>query len=314
VEARRDLLVGLFVLVALGIIVGTLIVTSGLGERRYALYMRTGNAQDLNRDTRVLLQGLEIGRVDQLNPVRTSGTGVLSFVGRLSIAERFPDGSPVALPRGSKAIIAQTSSNPISAPVIQIETPGEARRLPVYLVAGDTIESERRNSTMDQLGVVAQHLSGEVEAALNETRKLLIGTNRTVARTDSIVATAAPLMKQALTGLATSLERTDRMLATMEPKLPELTDSITATLSQTRQLLARLDQLADNANVVATENRASIRETLDHLHRSSIMMDHFIDQVSRRPVRMLTGVKAMSGKTDSLKAVSVKPDSDGVRP
>jgi ABC-type transporter Mla subunit MlaD len=306
VDTRRDLLVGLFVLTALGIIIGTLIVTSGLGDVRYTLYMRTESAQDLNRDTRVLLQGLEIGRVQELSPVRGGIGGVLSFVGKLSINGKFPDGSAVALPVGSKAVIAQTSSNPISAPVVQIVVPREIRRQ--YLQAGDTIESERRTSTMDQLGDVAQHLSVEVEAALKETRLLLVGTNRTVQRTDSMLATTTPLIRNVLTDLAATLERSDHVLATLEPKLPALSDSITATLSQTRTLLEHLNEVATNANTLATENRITIRQTLDHLHRSSLLMDHFIDQVSRRPVRMLTGVK-----TPKLEADGVLP-ADGVQP
>jgi ABC-type transporter Mla subunit MlaD len=302
VDTRRDLLVGLFVLTALGIIVGTLIVTSGLGNVRYTIYMRTESAQDLTRDTRVLLQGLEIGRVAQLNPVRTGIGGVLNFVGKLSINEKFPDGTPVALPAGSRAVIAQTSSNPISAPVVQIMPPREIRKTGAYLQPGDTIESERSASTMDQLGNVAEHLSVEVEAALKETRRLLVGTNRAVERTDSMLATATPLIRNVLTDLAGTLERTDRMLATLEPRLPALSDSITATLSETRVLLGHLNEVASNANTLATENRTTIRETLDHLHRSSVLMDHFIDQVSRRPVRMLTGVK------------TPKNDGDGVQP
>jgi ABC-type transporter Mla subunit MlaD len=291
VEARRDLLVGMFVLTTLGIIIGTLIVTSGLGDVRYDLYVRTESAQDLTRDTRVFLQGLEIGRVQQLNPVRGGPAGALSFVGRLSINEKFPDGTPVSLPVGSKALITQASSNPISPTVVQIVTPRTARPAVIYLQPGDTIESERRTSTMDQMGDVAQQLSVQVEAALKETRRLLTGTNRAVARTDSLLAATAPLIQDVLTDLAGTLGRTDRMLASLEPRLPALSDSITATLTETRRLLTRLDGVAANAGILATENRASIRETLEHLRRSSILMDHFIEQVSRRPMRMLTGVK-----------------------
>ena len=299
VESRRDFLVGLFVLTALGIVAGTLIVTSGLGDVRYNLYVRTESAQDLTRDTRVFLQGLEIGRIQQINPVRTGNVGSLSFIGRLSISEKFPDGTALKLPRGTKALIAQTS--PLAAPVVQIVTPRDLRDA-VYLQPGDTIESERRTNTMDDLSGIATKLSSEVESLLRETRRMMLSTNRVVARSDSMIATASPLVQRVLTDLAGTLERSDRVLAGLEPRIPALSDSITATLAETRQLLKRLDDVAANANSLATENRASIRETLEHLHRSSILMDHFVDQVSRRPMRMLTGVKMQ------------KADSDGVQP
>src|SRR2546425_433641 len=130
-NSRRDFLVGLFVLTALGIIIGTLIVTSGLGYVRYDIYMRTESAQDLTRDT----------------------------------------------------------------------------RRPSYLQPGDTIDSDRRTSTMDKLGDVAEQLSVQVEAALKETRRLLAGTNRAVERTDSMIATATPMVERALRDMAGSLER-----------------------------------------------------------------------------------------------------------
>lgn len=299
VEARRDFLVGLFVLTALGIVTGTLIVTSGLGDVRYNLYVRTESAQDLTRDTRVFLQGLEIGRIQQLNPVRNGHAGTLSFVGRLSINEKFPDGTALKLPRGSRALIAQTS--PIAAPVVQIVTPHDVRAA-VYLQPGDTIESERRTNTMDDLSGIATQLSSEVESLLGETKRMMLATNRVVARSDSMIATASPMVQRVLTDLTATLERSDRVLAGLEPRIPALGDSISAALADTRRLLRQLDTVAANANSLATENRGSIRETLDHLHRSSILMDHFVDQVSRRPVRMLTGVRAP------------KADSDGGQP
>ncbi|MBI4503249.1 MAG: hypothetical protein HY700_19095 [Gemmatimonadetes bacterium] len=298
-ESRRDFLVGLFVLTTIGLVTGTLIVTSGLGDVRYDLYVRTESAQDLTRDTRVFLQGLEIGRIQQLNPVRDETTGALRFVGRLSVNERFPDGTALQLPKGSKALIAQTS--PLAAPVVQIVTPRDLRQA-VYLQPGDTIDSERRTSTMDDLSGIATKLSGEVEAVLGETRRLLASSNRVVTRSDSMIASTTPLIQRVLTDLSGSLERSDRVLAGLEPRIPAVSDSIIAALTETRQLLRQLDAVATNANTMATENRGNIKETLEHLRRSSIMMDHFIDQVSRRPVRMLTGVKAPVA------------DSDGVRP
>ena len=189
--------------------------------------------------------------------------------------------------------------SPIAAAVVQIVTPRDLRQA-VYLQPGDTIDSERRTSTMEDLSGIAAKLSGEVEGVLTETRRLLRGTSRVVVRSDSMIASTAPLVQRVLTDLAGSLERTDRLLADLEPRIPALSDSITIALSETRQLLKQLDQVATSANTMATENRTSIRETLEHLHRSSIMMDHFIDQVSRRPVRMLTGVKTPVADSDGV--------------
>ena len=288
-KTRRDFWVGLFVVAVLGIISVTLLVTSGLGEVRYDLYMRTESAQDLTSDTRVFLQGLEIGRVRQVNPLADSTRGTLAFVARLSINQKFPDGALVRLPTGTTGLVAQTS--PISPVVVQIVTPRASAR-GGYLAAGDTISSTRTVNAMDRLGDVADRLSNEVESALGETRRLLTGTNRAVARTDSLLVASRPQIDRSLQQLAASLERADRTLASLEPKVGPVTDSLTATLADTRRVLQRLDELASTATGMATENRDALRQTIDHLLRSSVVMDHFVEQVSRRPMRMLTGVKA----------------------
>ncbi|HET7038830.1 MAG TPA: hypothetical protein VFH97_03020, partial [Gemmatimonadales bacterium] len=108
---RTDFLVGLFILVAVGLVAGMGIVTSGLGEKRVIVYLRTASAEALTPDTRVVLGGLTIGRVREINPVVDSATGALSFVARLSLQERFPNGTELVLPHGTRGRILQT--NPI---------------------------------------------------------------------------------------------------------------------------------------------------------------------------------------------------------
>ena len=217
-----------------------------------------------------------------------SSQGILTFVARLAISERYPSGSHVRLPLRSRAVIAQTS--PIAAPVIQILTPTDARAVR-YLQAGDTIDSERRVSAIDQLGEVASKLSGEIDTTLRDTRAMMRRASSAVAQTQTAMALLTPLMEQSLKRVITNLERTDRMLATLEPRLDPLADSVSVALHDTRVVLRHLDTLSANANTVATENRAAIHEAVERLRRSATLMEHFAEQVSRRPTRLLTGVK-----------------------
>ena len=60
--ARQDFTVGLVIVGAIAVVVGALLATSGWGERRYDLYLRTASAEGLTTDSRVYLQGLEVGR------------------------------------------------------------------------------------------------------------------------------------------------------------------------------------------------------------------------------------------------------------
>jgi ABC-type transporter Mla subunit MlaD len=278
---------GLFVLGAIGVMLGALIITSGLLHRRYDVYMRTGNARDLTQDTRVLLQGLAVGRVRQVNPLLDSASGSLTFVARLSIDAEFPNGARVSIPRGTRAVIEQP--NPIAAPVIQLIMPESGGQVPVR--PGDTIPSERVQGAMDALGRLAGDLSEELRQTIRETRLLVRQTTRTARETERLVTVSAPRVEEVLSQLSTSLERADRMLADLGPRVAPLTDSLTAVLADTRRALRQMTTLAQTADSLAGENRAPIQETIQHLHHSAVLLEHFADQVSRRPTRLLTGVQ-----------------------
>lgn len=277
---------GLFVLGAIGVILGTLIITSGVLERRYDVYMRTASAQDLTQDTRVLLQGLAVGRVSRVDPVQDTARGGLSFVARLVIEAQFPNGAPVTIPRGTRAVIEQL--NPIAPPVIQLMVPEGGARAAVE--PGDTIVSERRQGAMDVMGRLATDLTEQLKQTIQDTRSLVRQTTRAAAEAERLVTASTPRVAGVLDQLSRSLERTDRMLADLGPRVAPLSDSLMAVLADTRQTLKQVNDLAGTADALAGENRAAIRETIQHLHNSAVLLEHFADQVSRRPTRLLTGV------------------------
>ena len=280
----------------LGVIAGVLIVTSGLLEARQDLYMRAASAQDLTSDTRVLLQGLEIGRVRQVNAAMDSSTGRLTFVARLTVMERFPDGAAVTIPRGTTAVIEQL--NPIAPLVVQLLVPAEGGSAG-YLAPGDTIASERRTGAVDALGRIAADLSEELRSTLEETRATLARTRRAATETERMLASSTPRVSDVLERLASNLTRTEAMLADVGPRLGPLQDSLIAVLAETRQVLRRVDQLAGSAHSVVGENQTAIRETVQHLHNSAVLLEHFANQVSRRPTRLLTGVRPPPADTGS---------------
>lgn len=59
------------------------------------------------------------------------------------------------------------------------------------------------------------------------------------------------------------------------------------------ELLLRLDSLAREAHSLATENRSDLRLTVTNLTEASRQLNNFVDQMSRRPFRALTGVKPL---------------------
>lgn len=285
---RTDFLVGLFVLVIAGVVIGTLIVASDLGVVRNDLYVRLTSAQALSSDTRVLLQGLQVGRVREVNPVRDPTTQQIQFVARLAVQDRFPNGTELTLPVGTRAVVSQPT--PIEAAVINLVVPAD----PVpgrVLDPGDTVPSERTRSALDQMGEIARELQGRLEGMVTETRELLHRTTAAVGQTQRLLATNGPLVEDVLGRLATTLEQTERVIADVAPRIGPLHDSLSATLTHTRQLLTGLDTLVSTAQGIAVDNRDVVREIAASLRRSALVLEHFTDQISRRPTRLFTGVE-----------------------
>lgn len=267
---------------------GALVLTSGALEGRYDLYLRTDEAEGLTQDTRVVLQGLSIGRVSQINPRIDPQTNALSFVATLSVRERFPDGTRLQLPIGTEALITPppTVVGPSQVQLVMpAVSPGAA-----FLQEGDTLDAERRASVMDALGEIAVEVRAELETMLQNTRDLLAQTTQTVATTNDLLREARPQIGRVFARVDTSLQRTERILALVEPRVGPVTDSVMATLASSHELLIELDSLATLGQTIALENREELSDAIEKLSRASVILQHFADQISRRPLRFLTGV------------------------
>lgn len=284
---RTDLLVGVFILVTIGIVVGAMVRTSGFLEGRYRLYVRSTTAEGLSSDTRVYLQGLAVGRVQQVNPTFDSANNRLHFVLRLAMLDKFPDGSPLRLSVGTRAVVTQSTAF-VGGQIVQLELPTGPQS--AFLAPGDTIESKRVESVLNVLSDVATRLADDIGGALEETRALMARAARTVDASNALLRTSGPQLNRALTQLAGSLSRADSMIAALGPRADLVTDSIVTTLADTRKVLAHLDTLTVTAQDIADDNKEAIGETLQHLQRAAVILEHFSDKISRRPLRLLTGV------------------------
>jgi ABC-type transporter Mla subunit MlaD len=282
---RTDFLVGLFILVGVGLVVGMAIVTSGLGERRTTFYLRTDRAEALTPDTRILMRGLDVGRLQEMSPVVDPTSGALvHFVGRIAVTERFANGTELRLPRGTHAEIVQPT--PLSAAAIELVLPEEFDGQ-TFLDPEDTIPAFRPTSLLDAVAEMADELREELQQTLEATRSLMAHTTAAIEDTRTLMATNGPL----------------------------LSDSVLATLSDTRRTLQRADSVLAIAGTIALENRAYARDIAERLLRTAVVLEHFSDQISRRPARLLTGV---TPPPDSLLAprdtVRAQPDTTRGRP
>lgn len=303
-QTRQDFIVGLVIVVAVGVLLGTLIATSGWGEKRYDLFLRTASAEGVTSDSRVILQGLAVGRVRTVSPRVDSTSRRVWFLARLSIRERFPDGSELRFPVGTRAELVQVSQ--ISTGVdIQLLLPDTGGRLSEVLAAGDTVTATRRGSALETITAVAGELSNEVQQVLQQTTRTLVRLQGTLATVDTTVEALLPEVRGAVASASRSMHHVEALLADMHDNA--LPDSVTATLASVNVLVRRLDSLSADAQSMMAENRPAMQSTVANLLLASRQLNHFLEEASRRPYRLFTGVRPLPGDTAAPKPPNEQP-------
>ena len=284
---RQDFIVGLVIVGAIAVVVGALLATSGWGERRYDLYLRAASAEGLTADSRVLLQGLEVGRVARVSPRVDSTTRSVSFVAKLSMIERFSGGADLRLPAGTRARL-EPASQISSAVLIRLVLPdsttrGRGARL---LAEGDTIDSDRKVPVMDQVAEVAQQLSKEVEEVLHRTHQSLEHVDVILSQANGVLRDIRPSVESTLVDVAATMHHVNTLVQRLNPGLA---DSVSLALALSNRVLLRVDSLAARTNEMTTENREDVRTAVANLTQLTRQLNHLAAEVSRRPYRLLTG-------------------------
>ena len=303
-ERTSDALIGVFVVGALLVLLTAIYFTQGWNRRTWPVYITAASAEGLNSDTKVYLQGLEIGRVNSVSP-RIGGTGPLTFLVQLTLDLRFANDSLVQIPRGTRALIAEASF--VGGASISLETP--AIGAGVMVEPGDTLDGIPRPSPLGQIAQVADSLARQVSLVLADTRRLLADVDGTVRDVRTQVGAAGPRVQSSLAAvdaglkhLEPTLRHTAALAATADSGFRPLQDSLSRTLAAARQLLLRLDTLTSTTQQVASENRADLRTTVAQMKVVGLQLEYFLEQLSRRPLRMITGIRPVN--TDSLRGVT----------
>lgn len=303
-ERTSDALIGVFVAGTLLVLVTAIFFTQGWNRRSWQLYITAASAEGLNSDTKVYLQGLEIGRVSSVSP-RIGVSGPLTFVVQLTISQRFANDSLVQIPEGTVAEIAEPSL--VGGASISLVTPalGSGTMIP----PGATLPSRPRPSPLVAIAETAESLARQVSLVLADTRHLLASVDGTVRDVRGQVGAAGPRLQNSLASveaglrhLEPTLRHASQIAATADSGLGPLQDSVARTLSAARQLLVRLDTLTNTTQQMAGENRANIRTTVAQMKVVGLQLEYFLDQLSRRPLRMITGMTPPN--PDSLRAIT----------
>jgi ABC-type transporter Mla subunit MlaD len=322
---RTDLYVGMFLVAMVALVALALIVTSGWGVSRYDVFVRTDNAQDITVDTKVYIQGLEVGRVAGIAPRPVGAAGRLEFIIRMALVDRFPDGTPLRLPRATSAVVTPALLGGAQFQLtVESDTGGT-------LAPGDTIDMLRGTSPLEAFGNLARDLKGTIESALvsatgtmNMVRVLADSLRLATGTARHVLLATEPGAERILNGVGANLDRLQVMLDSMNTRTGVTFQQLDATLSQSRKLMVSLDSATRLLTAVSAENRPEINRIIVNLRDLSAQLGYVLEQLSRRPLRFISGVKIPDSLTiegrraaeaeSARRANPVPPASDTARP
>jgi ABC-type transporter Mla subunit MlaD len=289
---RTDLYVGMFLVGTVALVLIALIATSGWGVDRYDVYVRTDNAQDIAVDTKIYMQGLEVGRVSGIAPRPVGTAGRLEFILRLSLVDRFPDGTPLRLPRGSAA---EVTAGLLGGSQVQLTVQSD---IGGTLAPGDTIDMRRATSPLEAFGALARDLKGTIEQALlsatgtlNAVRGLADSLTVATGTARRFLVAAQPGTERILDGVAVNLDRLRLVLDSTNARTGLTFTQLNSTVAQGRTLLASVDSLTRLLIAMGGENRPEVNRIIVNFRNISIQLGYVLEQLSRRPMRFLYGVK-----------------------
>ena len=284
-EANRErTLVGLFVLIAGGLLFGTLLALSGgVGNPTVPHLTYFKFAGGIQPGAPVRFGGLAVGKVRRVRVDPANST-------RIEIAIAVNKDAPLK----SDSVAKITTLGPLTDNYLEISTGSEGA---APAKPGSTLQTVEAFG-FPQLSDAAQAMAPDVQKALQKLNQNLDGLQVTVARANDLLndgnrrnianslSGIAQTVADARPKVAASLDNLNGMLTDARPK-------VSASLTNVQQLIAKLDPVLDDlktatahanqtlAHVDATllENRPDIRASVAGLRetvaKSSVLLDQF---------------------------------------
>lgn len=305
---NTDLRVGLLVVGALVLGLLTFVWVGRLGRQNVApLYTDVTDVQGIGPESPVFLSGFNIGRVSEVRP-HVGDAGQLLFRVRMDIIWRLEDDAAMPLKEGLRARVVPPALD-IGRGSIVLEVPKAGGT--TVLKPGALIPSVQLGGTTNRMQLVVDSVGRDLRLAIARIDLLvrsLEGTvNAATATMQTANATLASVNREIpglMTGVRTNLASADsliRGLQTVTPATVATLDSVQALLGDSRLAIARATKFLD-------ENEPQLASTIANLDMASAVLSNMLREVSRRPIKAITGVKPPEiGNGDVKQAGSTKP-------
>jgi phospholipid/cholesterol/gamma-HCH transport system substrate-binding protein len=292
-ETRERALVGLFVILAAVLLLGSVLaITGGLGKAgvpHRAYFKYAGGVQP---GAAVRFGGLLVGKVDRVRVDPTNST-------RIEIDFEIDRATPVK----TDSIAKITTLGPLTDNYIEITTGSERAAL---LPPGAEIPSTEMFG-LPQLGDAVQAMLPDVQRTLRKVNDDLDGLQVTLARAndllsdrnratiahslanaDQLLSEARPQVNQTLGKVSQSLDNVNRLLNDAQPKvsaslsnIQEVTAKLGPLLEDVKKVSVRADDTLAHVDATLLENRADIRSSVTSLRDALAKSAGLLDQLNQ---------------------------------
>jgi ABC-type transporter Mla subunit MlaD len=287
---NTDLRVGLMVFGGLLLGIASFLWIGRLWSRDVApLYTDVADVQGIGPESPVFLNGFNVGRVSAVEP-RVDSTGQLLFRVKMDVVWRLQDGAAMPLKDGLRARVVPPALD-IGRGTIVLEPAPSDRDM---LVPGALIPSVQQGGTTNRMQLVVDSVGRDMRIAIGQIEKLISQLSVTVSTatsamktTSSMMATVnqdVPMIMASVKSNLASADSLMRSLHTVTPATVATLDSVRALLGDSRIAVAKATSFLDS-------NEPQLSSTIANLDQASAVLNNLLKEVSRRPIKALTGVK-----------------------
>lgn len=289
---NTDLKVGFLVLGALLVGVASFIWVGRIGRQHVApLYTDVSDVQGIGPESQIFLNGFNVGRVSEVRP-RVGDDGQLQFRVRMDILWRLDDEAPMPLHRGLRARI-QPPTLDIGRGSIVLEMPDDGGAK-IALVPGAVVPSVKMGGTTNRMQLVVDSVGRDLRLVIAQVETLVKSLDVTVQTATSTITsanTALASVNKELPGVMSSVRSNLASADSLIKSLHTVTPATVATLDSVRALLGDSRIAIARATDFLDANEPQIASTLANLDQASAVLSNLLKEVSRRPIKAITGVK-----------------------
>lgn len=288
------------------IILGSFLwLSPALAGGTYPLYAEFDRIDGVNTQSNVVLRGYAVGRVGAIEP-RMAPDGSLRFRVQLDIESRLASGDSLLLPTGTTARLVPPPV--IGAGYILLETP-DRRGLP--LAPGSTLPGIRGTAIIEQVQGITGDVSTQVLSTMAVAQSLMDSVTVAIMTANRALAETSAAIPPLVRGLERQLEATGALTADLREQVNTLSPAALATIDSVNLLLTDSRTLVQDLTGTLAVTTPDIRRILAQLDTTTVLLTHFVREISKRPLNLLSGVDPPPGLVPPPPGPAITVGSEG---